>query len=46
MGYVIQNFNQKRQFVCNVTRTCMKFFTKTIQVIKKKKKNIAYFHNQ
>ena len=31
MGYIIQNLNQKRQFLCNVTHTCMKFFTKTIQ---------------
>ena len=38
MGYIIQNFNQKRQCLCNVTHTCIKFFTKTIQIIKKKKK--------
>ena len=36
MGYIIQNFNQKRQFLCNVTHTCIKFFTKTIQIIQKK----------
>ena len=35
MGYIIQNFNQKRQFFCNVTHTCIKFFTKTIQMFKK-----------
>ena len=40
MGYIIQNFNQKRQFLCNVTHTRIKFFTKTIQIIKKKKKNL------
>ena len=33
MGYIIHNFNQKRQFLCNVTHTCIKFFTKTIQII-------------
>ena len=38
MGYIIQNLNQKRQFLCNVTHTCIQFFTKTIQIIKKKKK--------
>ena len=27
---------KKRQFLCNVTHTCIKFFTKTIQIIKKK----------
>ena len=43
MGYILQNFNQKRRFLCNVTHTCIKFFTKTIQIIQK---NIAYFHNQ
>ena len=43
MGYIIQIFNQKRQFLCNVTHTCIKFFTKTFQILKK---NIAYFHNQ
>ena len=43
MGYILQNFNQKRQFLCNVIHTCIKFFTKTIQIIQK---NIAYFHNQ
>ena len=42
-GYIVQNFNQKRQFLCNVTHTCIKFFTKTIQIIKNK---IAYFNNQ
>ena len=31
MGYIIQNFNEKRQFLCNVTHTCIKFFTKSIQ---------------
>ena len=36
MGYILQNFNQKRQFLCNVTHTCIKFFAKTIQIIKKK----------
>ena len=36
MGYIIRNFNQKRQFLCNVTHTYIKFFTKTIQIIKKK----------
>ena len=36
MGYIIQNFNQKRQS-CNVTHTCINFFTKNIQIIKKKK---------
>ena len=37
MGYILQNFNQKRQFLCNVTHTCIKFFTKTrsIQIIQK-----------
>ena len=35
MGYIIQNFNQKRQFLCNVTHTCIKCFTKTIQIIEK-----------
>ena len=39
MGYIIQNINQKRQFLCNVTYTCIKFFAKTIQIIKK---NIVY----
>ena len=34
-GFIIQNFNpQKRQFLCHVT--CTKFFTKSIQIIKKK----------
>ena len=33
MGYIIQNLNQKRQFLSNVTNTCIKFFTKTIQII-------------
>ena len=37
MGYIIQSSNQKRQFLCNDTHTCIKFFTKTIQIIKKKK---------
>ena len=36
MGYILQKLNQKRQFLCNVTHTCVKFFTKTIQIIKKK----------
>ena len=40
MNYIIQNFNKKRQSLCNVTHTCIKFFTKTIQIIQK---NIAYF---
>ena len=35
MGYIIQSLN-KKQFLCNVTYTCIKFFTKTIQIIKKK----------
>ena len=43
MGYIIQNFNQKRQFLSNVTHTCIKLFTKTIHIIKK---NIAYFNKQ
>ena len=34
-GYIIQNLNQKRQFLCNVTHTYIKFFTKTIQIIQK-----------
>ena len=42
-GYIIQIFNQKRQFLCNVTHTCIKFFTKSIQIIQK---GIAYFHYQ
>ena len=41
MGYIIKNFNQKRQFLCNVTHKCIKFLTKTIQIIKKKKKKKA-----
>ena len=36
MGCIIQNFNQKRQFLCNVTHTCIKFFTNTIQITKKR----------
>ena len=36
---------QKGQFLCNATHTCLKFFTKTIEIMKKKP-NIAYFHNQ
>ena len=42
MGYILQHFNQKRQFLCNVTHTCIKFFTKTIQIIKKKKKKTLH----
>ena len=42
MGYILQNFNQKTQFLCNVTHTCIKFFTKTIQIIKKKKKKTLH----
>ena len=42
MGYIIQNFNQKRQFLCNVTHTCKNFFTKTIQIVKKKKKKTLH----
>ena len=38
MGYIIQNFNKKRHFLCNVTHKCIKFFTKSIQIMKKKKK--------
>ena len=44
MGHIIQSFNKgkkkkqtNKQFLCNVTHTCIKFFTKTIQIIKKKK---------
>ena len=34
-GYIIHNFNQKRQFLCNVTHTCIKFFTKVFKLLKK-----------
>ena len=44
MGYILQNFNLKRQFLCNVTHTCIKFFTKTIQIIKKKPKKKKTLH--
>ena len=45
-GFTIQDFNPKKDnfFVMLHFRcTCIKFFTKSIQIIKK---NIAYFHNQ
>ena len=41
MGYIIQIFNQKRQFLCNVTHTCIKFFTKTVQIIQNKRAKMA-----
>ena len=43
-GFTIPNFNQKkRQFLCNVTFTCtwIKFFTKSIQIIKKQERQIV-----
>ena len=50
-GFTIPNFNPKKDnffVMLRFTCTCIKLFTKNIQIIKKKKKkkNIAYFHNQ
>ena len=45
-GLSIPNFNPKKDnffVMLHFTCTCTKFFTKSIQIIKK---NIAYFHNQ
>ena len=52
-GFTIPNFNPKNDnffVMLHFTCTCIKFFTKSIQIIKKKKKKkkkkIAYSHNQ
>ena len=45
-GFTIPNFNPKKDnffVMLHFTCTCIKFFTKSIQIIQK---NIAYFHNQ
>ena len=43
-GFTIPNFNPKKDnFFVMLHFTCIKFFTNSIQIIKK---NIAYFHNQ
>ena len=46
MGFTIPNFNLKNDsffVMLHLSCTCIKFFTKSIQIIQK---NIAYFHNQ
>ena len=45
-GFTTPNFNPKKDnffVMLHFTCTCIKFFTKSIQIIQK---NIAYFHNQ
>ena len=45
-GFTIPNFNPKKDnffVMLHFTCTCIKFFTKSIQIIQK---NIAYFHTQ
>ena len=45
-GFTIPNFNLKKDnffVMLHFTCTCVKLFTKNIQIIQK---NIAYFHNQ
>ena len=45
-GFTIPNFNPKKDnffVMLHFTCTCIKFFTKSIQIIQK---NIAYFHIQ
>ena len=46
-GFTLPNFNPKKDnffVMLHFTCTRIKFFTKSIQIIKKK--SIAYFHNQ
>ena len=49
-GFTAPNFNPKKDnffVMLHFTCTCIKFFTKSIQIIKKKKKKKnAYLHNQ
>ena len=45
-GFTIPNFNPEKDnffVMLHFTHTCIKFFTKSIQIIQK---HIVYFHNQ